>query len=97
MLRVAMRAAAYDMYVKSYHESAINWEKMKKDFPNIQVLSFPDSVLNAIKKANDKLLADFSKKDRTAAQIIKSQNDYLKKIREWTKISEFSYIDTLGK
>ena len=95
MLRVAMRMAAYDMYITSYHESAVNWEKMKKEFPNIQVLTFPEPVMNAIRGANDKLLKDFSEQDAMAAKIIKSQQDYAKQVRVWTDISEYSYISSV--
>ena len=29
ILRIAMRAAAYDMYARSYHESAVNWASIE--------------------------------------------------------------------
>lgn len=97
MLRVAMRMTAYDMYITSYHESAVNWAKMKKEFPNIEVLTFPEPVLNAISQANDKLLKSFADGDPVAAKIIKSQQDYMKQVRVWTDISEHAYISSVKK
>ena len=44
--------------------------------------------LAALKKANDELLAEFEAKGGLTAEIIKSQRDYLRKVREWTEISD---------
>ncbi len=93
ILRVAMRTAAYDMYIRSYHESGINWAKMKKDFPNIKVKTFPKSVMTALKKANKELLAEAAAKSPLAKEIQASQAAYLKMIRVWTNISDKAYLD----
>jgi TRAP-type mannitol/chloroaromatic compound transport system substrate-binding protein len=95
ILRVAMRTAAYDMYAQSYHESAENWAKMKTDYPNIKVKTFPQEVLQAMKKANDELIAEMAKNDPLAKEIIDSQAAYLKKVRAWTKISDQSYYESM--
>lgn len=92
ILEVAMRKAAYDMYVQSYALSAENWAVMTSEFPNIQVKTFPAEVLTAIKKANNEILAEKASSDEMAAKIIKSQQDYLKLVRVWTDISEYGYI-----
>ena len=97
ILRVSMRNAAYDMYVHSYHESAVNWASMKKDYPKIQVKSFPTEVLQALKDANDELIAARAKSDPLAKEIIESQAEYLQKSRAWTKISDQSYYETMEK
>ena len=94
ILKASMRKAAYDMYVHSYAESAKNWSIMKSEYPNIQVKTFPPAVLNAMKKANNELLAEKSASDVMAAKIIKSQQEYLKLVRVWTEISEFGYIES---
>ena len=94
ILKVAMRKAAYDMYVQSYAESAKNWAIMKSEFPDIQVKTFPPAVMAAVKKANDDILAEKASGDAMAAKIIKSQQDYLKLVRVWTDISEFGYIES---
>ena len=41
MLRVAMRVAAYDMYIENYHDSAIAWSKIAKDYPQIKIKTLP--------------------------------------------------------
>ena len=97
ILRVSMRNAAYDMYIHSHHESANNWASMKKDYPKIEVKSFPTEVLQALKDANDVLIAERAKSDPLAKEIIESQAAYLKKARAWTKISDQSYYETMEK
>ncbi len=94
ILRVAMRTAAYDMYIESYHASAENWATMKTEYPNIKVKSFPKSVIDAMKKANQELLDERAATDPVAKKIIESQANYMNKSRVWTEISDKAYLDT---
>ena len=96
ILRVAMRTAAYDMYIQSYHASAENLDKMLTEYPNIQVKPFPNDVVDAMRKANAELLAEKAAADPLAAEILKSQAEYLKKARRWTDISDKAYLNSLS-
>lgn len=93
ILRVAMRTAAYDMYIQSYHASGENWSKMATDYPKIKVKTFPKSVIKALKKANKELLTEAAAKSATAKEIQNSQAAYMKKARVWTNISDKAYLD----
>ncbi|ADZ89832.1 TRAP transporter substrate-binding protein [Marinomonas mediterranea] len=95
ILKTAMKLSAYDMYIQSYHESAENWAKMKSEFPNIQVKSFPKDVMSAMYKANQELLDEKSAEDPLAKEIIDSQQSYMKKARVWTNISDRAYLDSV--
>lgn len=95
ILRVAMRAAAYDMYAQSYHESAKNWAAIKTEYPNIKVKTFPPEVIKAMKAANDELIKERAATDPLAKEIIESQAAYLKSAREWTKISDQAYVESM--
>ena len=97
ILKTAMRTAAYDMYIQSYHDSAINWENMKQEFPNIQVKTFPQEVTDAMRKANDELLAEKAAADPLAKKILDSQAEYLRKARAWTDISDKAYLNSLSQ
>ena len=94
ILRVAMRTAAYDMYAQSYHASAENWVKMKTEFPDIKVKTFPKEVIDAMRKANAELIAEQAAKDPMSKKIIDSQAEYLKKVRVWTEISDQAYLNS---
>jgi len=95
ILRVSMKLSAYDMYIQSYHESGVNWATMKSEYPNIQVKTFPQPVLNAMKKANDELLTEEAAKDPLAKEIIDSQAAYMKTARVWSNISDRAYLESV--
>ena len=97
ILKTAMRTAAYDMYIQSYHSSGENWASMKTEFPNIQVKSFPADVINAMRTANDELLAEKAAADPLAKKILDSQSAYMSKSRAWTDISDKAYLNSLSK
>ena len=94
ILRVAMRTAAYDMYIQSTHASAENWATMQAEFPNIEVKTFPPVVMDAMRKANDELLADHAAKDPLAKEVLDSQRAYMEKARKWIHISDKAYLDS---
>ena len=89
-----MKAAAYDMYAQSMHESAKNLATMHKDYPNIQIMTFPKEVMQALRAENNRLINEFEKKDPLTKELIDSQRRYLKQIRAWTKISDQAYINS---
>ena len=97
ILRVAMRTAAYDMYAQSYHESAKNLEEIENNYKNVQIKTFPDSVMDAMRKANAELLAEKAAKDPLAKEILDSQASYMKKVRRWTEISDKAYLNSIAQ
>jgi len=96
ILRVAMKAAAYDMYAQSMHESGKNWSTMSAEYPDIQVKTFPDEVMTALRKANAELLKSNAEADPFAARVLKSQQSYLEDIRQWTNMSDKAYLNSTG-
>jgi len=96
ILRVAMRTAAYDMYAQSYHMSAVNWDLIKQEYPNIKIKTFPKEVLDAMRKANEELLAERAATDPVAKKIIDAQAAYMAKARAWTEISDQAYLNSAG-
>jgi TRAP-type mannitol/chloroaromatic compound transport system substrate-binding protein len=97
ILTVAMKAAAYDMYAQSMHESGVNLAALQSDFPNVKIRSFPKEVMNAIRKANDELLVEFAAKDPMTAEILNSINTYQKQVRAWTNFSDRAYLDNFDE
>ncbi len=92
ILTTAMRVAAYDMYAQNYDMNAKAWAKMKNEYPNIQVKTFPKEIMDAMKKANKELRAELSAKSSELKEILEHQDAYIKDTREWTKMSDFLYI-----
>ena len=92
ILLVAMRVSAYDMYIQNYDMSATAWDKIKTDYPNIQIKTFPKPVMDEMKKTNKKLRDEVSKQSPLLKEILDSQDAYQKKAREWTKMSDYLYL-----
>ena len=95
ILRTAMQAVAFDMYARAFHDSAENWAAMKREYPDIQVKTFPNEVLVALKRANDELLAEFAAADPVAKEVIDSLASYQAKARGWTAISDQAYLNSM--
>jgi TRAP-type mannitol/chloroaromatic compound transport system substrate-binding protein len=88
----AMKYAAYDMYAHSYHESAVNWASIEQEYPDVKIRTFSPEIINAMKQANQELLAESAAADPTFAQILESQTAYMKIARKWTEISDYAYL-----
>lgn len=94
MLITAMKAAAADVYIDNFGMSVEAWEKMKTDYPNIEVKTFPAPVLQAMKNAADELYEEYAAKDPGFKEVYDSQQAFMKKARVWSEISEYNYITT---
>ncbi|MFA0439816.1 ABC transporter substrate-binding protein [Vibrio sp. 10N.286.49.C2] len=93
ILQIAMKTAAYDMYIQSTHESGKNWATIQSDYPDVKVKDFPREVIDALRDANDKLLKEHAEKDETAKEIQMSQAAYLEQVRSWTDIATKAYLN----
>ncbi|MCP3890277.1 MAG: TRAP transporter substrate-binding protein [Desulfobulbaceae bacterium] len=94
MLTTAMKAVTADLYTDNFAGSVDAWDKMKTEYPNIVVKTFPPEVLQAMKKAADELYSEYAAKDESFKEVFESQKAYMKKARIWTNISEYNYIKT---
>lgn len=92
ILTTAIRVSAYDMYIQNYDMNATAWAKMKKEQPNIKVKTFPKEIMDAMKKANQELREEMSAKSPLLKEVLDSQDAYMKKAREWTKMSDYLYL-----
>ncbi len=92
ILRIAMKASAYDMYTQSTHESAINLASIQENFPKVEIRNFPPEVISALKSANEELLNEFAEKDELTAKILSSITNYTKDARAWTNFSDKAYL-----
>ncbi len=92
ILTIAMQYAAYDMYARSYHESAVNWASIEQEFPNVKIRTFSPQIIAAMKKANQELLEETAANNPEFKEVWDSQKDYMKKARKWTAISDYAYL-----
>lgn len=94
MLTTAMKAVSADMYTENFAGSVDAWDKMKQEYPNIEIKTFPKEVLGAMKKAADEIYDDYAAKNEEFKTILDSQRTYMNKARAWSAISEYNYIKT---
>ncbi|HKJ05716.1 MAG TPA: TRAP transporter substrate-binding protein [Geopsychrobacteraceae bacterium] len=92
ILTNAMQLAAYDMYAHMIDVSAKNWATIQQDYPDVKLRTFPKEVIAKLKEENIKLLDEQAEKNELFKEILTSQRDYLKKVREWTRISDYAYL-----
>lgn len=92
ILLTAIKATAYDMYIQNYDMSAQAWSKIEKDYPNIKIKTFPKEVIDIMKKTNEELIAEKTKNNPQLKEILDSQKAYMKKVRVWTKMSDYLYL-----
>jgi TRAP-type mannitol/chloroaromatic compound transport system substrate-binding protein len=93
ILVTAMQFAAYDMYARSYHDSAVNWASIEKEYPDVKIHTFSHEIIAAMKKANDELLEESAASDPLFKEILDSQKAYMKMARKWTEISDYAYLE----
>jgi TRAP-type mannitol/chloroaromatic compound transport system substrate-binding protein len=92
ILTIAMQYAAYDMYARSYHDSAVNWASIENEYPEVKIRTFSPEIIAAMKRINQELLAESAAADPMFAEILDSQNAYMKMARKWTEISDYAYL-----
>src|SRR5210317_816117 len=92
ILVTAMQFAAYDMYARSYHDSAVNWAAIEKDYPDVKIHTVPPEIIAAMKRINQELLQETAASDPMFKEILDSQNSYMKMARKWTVISDYAYL-----
>ena len=92
ILKVAMEFAAYDMYARSYHESAVNWAAIEKEYPEVKIRTFSPEIISAMKQVNQQLVVKAAANDPVFKEVLDSQTAYMKMARKWTEISDYAFL-----
>ena len=94
ILKTAMRLAAYEMYIQSYHLSSENFSQMQNEFPDVQVRAFPRKVYRELVKVTNKKLDEIAANgDESTKEILNSIRAYQNKARLWTRFSDQAYLN----
>ena len=92
ILTTAMQYAAYDMYARSYHDSAVNWASIEAEYPEVKIRTLSPEIIAEMKRINQELLAESAASDPMFKNILDSQTAYMKMARKWTEISDYAYL-----
>ncbi len=92
ILQTAIRLAAFDMYVRAYHRNADAWRRMAEEHPNVEVRTFPGPVLAELRAETARLVEEEKARNPLFARIVESKEAYLEKARDWTRMSDYLYL-----
>ena len=94
ILIAAMRLSAQSVFTQSYHNNSVKLDKLLKEHPNVKIRAFPRKIFreftNSINDILDERIANGS---TLTSEIIESQRSYIKKARQWTRISDQAYLN----
>jgi TRAP-type mannitol/chloroaromatic compound transport system substrate-binding protein len=94
ILLTAMKLSAYEMYPQTYHQSAINLEKILDEHPDVKIRAFPRAVF---REFGDIMAKNLEERARTGndltKEIIASRQAYFDKARRWTRISDQAFLN----
>jgi TRAP-type mannitol/chloroaromatic compound transport system substrate-binding protein len=94
ILKSAMQQVNFEDYAENFDANVKAWQQIKKEHPEIKIMTFPKPVLQAMKKATDEVLSGYAAQDPLFKEIMDSQNAYMKEAREWTNNSTLYYLET---
>jgi len=97
ILTTAIKAASYDLYYENFYESLKAWDKIQKDFPNIQIRSLPKKVLLDIQNSKKLIFEQYSKENKLFKEIYTSQKEFIDKARTWSNLEEYHYLKSLNE
>lgn len=92
ILTSAFEVAASEMMAMANYKNAMTWSKIKKDYPNVKVKTFPKEIMQALKKATNEIFDEQAQKDPLFKEILESQRTYQKQAESWTAISDYTYL-----
>jgi len=92
ILTAAIKIAATDVFIENFYTSAKALKKIQEEFPNIQILSLPNAVLQGLKKSTTIVFEQYAKENKLFKEIYNDQKEFLKLIRPLSILGEYSYI-----
>ncbi len=97
VLDASIRLAAYDAYIEIYHASINNLKRMRAEYPDIKIRSFPSEVVRALSRETAKQIQAMADEGEPLTKdIIQSLTSYKEKARVWTRISDQAYLNNSG-
>lgn len=97
ILESAIKITARELLDESNDANAKAWAKMQHDFLHIKVNHFPSDVMKALKHSAQTVEEEQAQKDPLYREILESQRAYIAKIRPWSMIGEFDYLQEVSR
>lgn len=94
ILKCAIKTVAAEMTSLHFDTNAKAWQAMKAEFPGIKLRTFPPEILKEMKKASDEVMEAYAAENAEFNEVYESYKAYIAKARDWSKMSEYLYIQT---
>lgn len=92
IIRVAARAISLETWCAFTATNAESFSKMKQQYPDIEILTFPDEILRALKSETIAVLEETASQNATAREIWESYKKFYKTVAQWTEISTTEFL-----
>lgn len=93
ILKTAIQAVNFENYAENVNANLHAWAQMKKEHPEVKVMTFPEPVLKAMKKATDEVMEGYAAKNADFKEVYESQKAFMKQARPWTTRSLRYYLE----
>jgi len=74
------------------HANAAAWDRIRLEHPDVRVTSFPAEVVDRMREANESLVREEMARSEFSARVLVSMYDYIRTVRRWTEIGDWSYL-----
>lgn len=71
-------------------------KKIREEYPNTEVLRFPDDVLSGLKQYADEVIQEIIADDPASRKVYESFDNFRQQIGAWSILSEKAYYDVVG-
>jgi TRAP-type mannitol/chloroaromatic compound transport system substrate-binding protein len=95
IVRVACQATNLDMTSEYMARNANALRQLEED-PNVEILSFPEPVLDNLKSLTYRVVEDLAASDARVARVWDSYRRFLTESETWQRVSEQAYLATRG-
>ena len=92
ILRTAAELAGSRTTSGFNHANARAWGRIRLEYPNIRVTSFPPEVIDQLRTTNEALVREEMARSEYCERTLGAMFDYIKTVRRWTEIGDWSYL-----
>jgi len=74
------------------HANAESWARVKLEYPDIRVTSFPVEVIDELRLAHEAVMSEERARSAFASKALDAMTAYVRSARRWTEMGDWSYL-----
>jgi len=91
-LRVAAELTGTRFTSSFNHANAEAWARVRLEYPDIRVTSFPVEVVDGLRLAHEAVMREERARSAFAAKVLDAMHAYIRTARRWTEMGDWSYL-----